>query len=141
MATNPELWEVNQGKRLLKRLKSVGVKPGDELAFVLQALRTSAATVEVAKAKRDGKSPEESTGLALEAVARVKVVEGSGHNGLDVYRLLVENGAAPGRVKAELDKVLFVAGITNGCPSELAPPVESPDYEADRFPSGHRENY
>ena len=141
MATNPELWEVNQGKRLIKRLKSVGVTSGDELAFVVQALRTSAATVEVAKAKRDGKTPEESTAIAMEAVGRIKLVEGTGHHGLDVYRLLVENGAAPGRVKAELDKVLFVAGITNGCPSEIAPSVESPDYTADRFPSGHRENY
>lgn len=139
MKATPELWEVNQGKRLLKRLKAVGVKPGEELSFTLQALITSAATVAVAKSKRDGEAPEKATEAAMAAMGTIKPVAASNHPGVDLVNLMVVNGAAPGRVKAELDKVLFVAGITNDCPYDMRP--ANPD--EDRFPkhSVPRENY
>lgn len=112
-------WEVNQGKRLLKRLHNSGVMVGMELAFVHQALMTAAAAVAVDQAKGEGLSAEESTERAHAMMTSIKHVEPSGHMGLDCYRILVANGSAPGRVKAELDKVLFVAGISPNSPNEL----------------------
>jgi len=112
-------WEVNQGKRLLKRLHNSGVMVGMELAFLHQALMTAAAAVAVDQAKGEGLSAEDSTARAMAMMSSIKHVEPSGHMGLDCYRILVENGSAPGRVKAELDKVLFVAGISPNSPNEL----------------------
>lgn len=144
-----ELWEANQGKRLIKRLHKCGVKPGHEVAFLIQALRTSAATVAIDQAKREGKTADESTALAVEAISRVKLpAHPCSHIGQTLFDILVVNGSAPGRVKSELDKVLYVAGITSDIglvhkvdPVEPKPDVESPDYTADRFPSVPRENY
>lgn len=114
-------WEVNQGKRLIKRLQKSGVAPGLELAFLHQALMNAAAAVAVDQAKGEGLSAEESTARAMAMMGTIKEVEPSGHMGLDCYRLLVANGSAPGRVKAELDKVLFVAGISTNAPNDNGP--------------------
>lgn len=112
-------WEVNQGKRLIKRLRSSGVIAGMELAFLHQALMTAAAAVAVDTAKGEGLSAEESTERAMAMMQSIKHVEPSGHMGLDCYRILVANGSAPGRVKSELDKVLFVAGISLNGPNNI----------------------
>lgn len=158
MSFNPDsanTWEVNQGKRLIKRLHKVGVRKGSELPFLTQALKTAAATVAVDYAKGLGATPEAASLAALEAVAKVKEVQPSSSVGFDLCRLLMANGAVVGRVKSELDKVLFVTGISKEAPNDNAPlsvfvPPEaiilavdeaSPDYLADRFPSGARENY
>lgn len=139
----------NQGKRLIKRLRKCGVAVGNELEFLTQALRTSAATVSVDFAKGQGKTPEEATAAALEAMGKVKAVEPSDNLGFDLARLLMVNGAAAGRVKAELDKVLFVAGILKEPPAGMFQMEEGPeesfvDHETlDRFPNHNipRDNY
>ena len=108
-----------RSKRLIKRLRSSGVMAGMELAFLHQALMTAAAAVAVDQAKGEGLSAEDSTARAMAMMQSIKHVEPSGHMGLDCYRILVANGSAPGRVKSELDKVLFVAGISPNSPNSI----------------------
>lgn len=137
-----DLWEVNQGKRLIKRLHKCGVRPGQEFDFLLHAIKTSEATIAVDQAKGQGSTPEAATAAAMAAMDRVKTVERTGHVGCDLFRLMVENGASPGRVKTNLDKVLFAAGVTDSNPVQVVrTDVESPDYTADRFPESPRDNY
>lgn len=119
--SNAEVWEINQGKRLLKRMHKCGVRPGAEYGFLLQALKNAAAVVALDQAKGHGASPEGATASAVAAMQRIKVADISGHPGRDLYALLVANGASPGRCKAELDKVLFLSGHSIEAPSNMVP--------------------
>lgn len=102
----PELWEVNQGKRLIKRLRKVNVRPGEEYDFLLGAMRSCAMGLIVQQAQAAGASAEDATGFAVAANDAIKVPEKTGHPGRDLYLLLLNNGAAPGRVKSAMDCVL-----------------------------------
>lgn len=149
--------EVNQGKRLIKRLHKVNVRPGQEVDFLLGAMRSCAMGLIIEKARAAGASAEDATGFAVAANDAITVPEPTGHTGLDLYRLLMFNGAAPGRVKAALDCVLaatfgwakfdqalFSMHSTLGKIEQVAMPesdVEFPTHPG--FPSNDpiRENY
>lgn len=119
--SNLELWEINQGKRLLKRMHKCGVQKGLEFQFLFQALKNAAAVVAVDIAKGQGCTADQATAAALEAMQRVKPVDLGEHSGEACFRLLVENGAAPGRCKSELDKVLFLCGHSMQAPLDATP--------------------
>jgi hypothetical protein len=153
--TESELWDRNQGKRLIKRLKKHGIGESQQFDALFHLIRTGAAKIATGAAKRAGASADESMAMAIQALNGAKTVERTGNLGFDLTRLLMANGAPVGRIKSALDDILAVAkGEPEGevvvgrnvLDDPSATPKDEPfiDHEhLDRFPDAtrSRENY
>ena len=154
--TSTDLWEINQGKRLIKRLKKFNCEPGEEYDFLLSAMRTAALNQIIKRAAVAGESLDNALLLAVCANDLISVPKRTPHLGYDLYRLLLSNGAQPGRIKSAMDSVLsavynkqdidwrlFDSTSSLGCgvkaePAMLTEP-EFPTHPG--FPETFRENY
>lgn len=144
-------WEVNQGKRLIKRLRKI-CQPGEEYDFLLSAMRTAAVNMVIKRAAVAGESLDNALVLAVCANDLITVPKRSGFVGFDLTQLLMQNGAAPGRIKAALDSVLLA--VYNNQPLDQSlfdrtsaiggrdEPKNEPEFPTHPgFPATFRDNY
>lgn len=98
--------QLDQGKRIIKRIRKLNVLEGKEYEFLLGALRQATMHVALTQARQANHSPEVAMMIAQEARARVQEVPAEAVPGRRLYMLMVANGSRPGRVKSEVDGLL-----------------------------------
>lgn len=143
---------VNQGKRLVKRLEKLDVPQSKQFAFLKGLLESNLTAQRVSHYRAQGSDVMAAMTYALSDVKAKadKLPEFYGPLGRDLYMLCVHYGAIPGRVKSFVDDQLVEFGLCSEAQAiaGIQQPAQAPASEpfvdqesADRFPSGHRENY
>lgn len=98
--------ELDQGKRIIKRLKKSGVAENAQYEFLFGALQQAVVRVTMIQARQAGRTTSVAMMMATEARSRVAQAEPGPILGRRLYDLMVANGSTPGRVKRDVDGLL-----------------------------------
>lgn len=107
---------INQGKRLIKRMRKLNVIPGREYPMLLDIVKQAYLKDRLNLWREANLPADAAMKMAMDDVAAMKIPVTTGHAGRDLFELLVSIGVPPGRCKSALDELIDnqMAGLGGG---------------------------